>query len=280
MSTPMRPLRTVLLSKPRFFPAMLREDPGPPPFRCSSSFAFYFIPPPLHAAAGMSGHLANTIQDTCQRRMPKARGSGPDEKRRLQLSLIEDLLAQERDAGLGNGGLGRLAACYLDSSASQELPVWGYGLRCKYSIFQQLIPPDGQQLEAPDPWLEHSNPWELPCIDVTYEVRFHWYAERLNDGSSCAILEGDQEVLAVAYDMPIPGLNTCNTNNFRLWESNPKRGVDLNFPSPFLTREPPPPALSHPFQDLVHESLPACAELGQDATGRLRVNCVVVLQSM
>jgi glycogen phosphorylase len=106
--------------------------------------------------------------------------------------------------------------------------VWGYGLRCKYSIFQQLIPPDGQQLEAPDPWLEHSNPWELPCIDVTYEVRFHWYAERLNDGSSCAILEGDQEVLAVAYDMPIPGLNTCNTNNFRLWESNPKRGVDLN----------------------------------------------------
>ncbi|OJA18431.1 hypothetical protein AZE42_10489, partial [Rhizopogon vesiculosus] len=141
---------------------------------------------------------------------------------------MEDLLAQERDAGLGNGGLGRLAACYLDSSASQELPVWGYGLRYKYGIFQQLISPEGQQLEAPDPWLEHSNPWELPRIDVTYEVRFHGYAERLNDGSGRAIWEGGQEVLAVAYDVPIPGLNTRNTNNLRLWESKPKRGFDLN----------------------------------------------------
>lgn len=141
---------------------------------------------------------------------------------------MEDLLAQERDAGLGNGGLGRLAACYLDSSASQELPVWGYGLRYKYGIFQQLISPDGQQLEAPDPWLEHSNPWELPRVDVTYEVRFHGYAERLNDGSGRAIWEGGQEVMAVAYDVPIPGLNTRNTNNLRLWESKPKRGFDLN----------------------------------------------------
>jgi len=71
---------------------------------------------------------------------------------------IEDILEQERDAGLGNGGLGRLAACYLDSSASQELPLWGYGLRYKYGIFQQLISPEGDQLEAPDPWLDHQNP--------------------------------------------------------------------------------------------------------------------------
>lgn len=141
---------------------------------------------------------------------------------------MEDLLAQERDAGLGNGGLGRLAACYLDSSASQELPVWGYGLRYRYGIFQQLISPDGQQLEAPDPWLDNSNPWELPRIDVTYDVRFHGSSERLNDGSGRAIWEGGQEVLAVAYDMPIPGCNTRNTNNLRLWESRPKRGFDLN----------------------------------------------------
>lgn len=141
---------------------------------------------------------------------------------------MEDLLAQERDAGLGNGGLGRLAACYLDSSASQELPVWGYGLRYRYGIFQQLISPDGQQLEAPDPWLDNSNPWELPRIDVSYEVRFHGVAERLNDGSGRAIWEGGQEVLAVAYDVPIPGCNTRNTNNLRLWESKPKRGFDLN----------------------------------------------------
>jgi starch phosphorylase len=71
-------------------------------------------------------------------------------------------------------------------------------------------------------------PLGAPPIDVTYEVRFHGCAERLNDGSSRAIWEGDTEVLAVAYDVPIPGSNTRNTNKFRLWESNPKRGVDLN----------------------------------------------------
>ncbi|KAG6377764.1 glycosyltransferase family 35 protein [Boletus reticuloceps] len=141
---------------------------------------------------------------------------------------LEDLLAQERDAGLGNGGLGRLAACYLDSSASQELPVWGYGLRYKYGIFQQLISPDGQQLEAPDPWLENSNPWELPRIDVTYEIRFYGTADKYLDGSGRGVWHGGQEVLAVAYDVMIPGFETRNTNNLRLWESKPKRGFDLN----------------------------------------------------
>ncbi|KAI0641026.1 glycogen phosphorylase [Trametes meyenii] len=138
---------------------------------------------------------------------------------------LEDLLDQERDAGLGNGGLGRLAACYLDSSASQELPVWGYGLRYKYGIFQQLIAPDGSQLEAPDPWLEHDNPWELPRTDVSYQIRFYGHAERLDGGK--AIWSGGQEVLAMAYDTMIPGYETKNTNNLRLWESKPKRGFDL-----------------------------------------------------
>ena len=141
---------------------------------------------------------------------------------------LEDLLSKERDAGLGNGGLGRLAACYLDSSASQELPVWGYGLRYKYGIFQQLISPDGEQLEAPDPWLENSNPWELPRIDVMYEVRFYGVADRYQDGSGRGVWHGGQEVLAVAYDVMIPGFDTRNTNNLRLWESKPKRGFDLN----------------------------------------------------
>ncbi|EMD35202.1 glycosyltransferase family 35 protein [Gelatoporia subvermispora B] len=138
---------------------------------------------------------------------------------------LEDLLEQERDAGLGNGGLGRLAACYLDSSASQELPVWGYGLRYKYGIFKQLIGPDGSQLEAPDPWLEHDNPWELPRLDVTYEVRFYGHAERLDNMK--ALWSGGQEVLAMAYDVMIPGYDTKSTNNLRLWESKPKRGFDL-----------------------------------------------------
>ncbi|KAJ3933045.1 MAG: glycogen phosphorylase [Lentinula lateritia] len=140
---------------------------------------------------------------------------------------MEDLLEQERDAALGNGGLGRLAACYLDSSASQELPVWGYGLRYQYGIFQQLISPEGQQLEQPDPWLAGGeNPWELPRLDVTYEVRFYGTADRLPGGR--ALWQGGQEVLAVAYDVMVPGCYTKNTNNLRLWESKPKRGFDLN----------------------------------------------------
>ncbi|CAA7263964.1 unnamed protein product [Cyclocybe aegerita] len=141
---------------------------------------------------------------------------------------MEDILEQERDAALGNGGLGRLAACYLDSSASQELPLWGYGLRYKYGIFQQLISPEGNQLEAPDPWLDNQNPWELPRLDVTYDVRFYGQAERLSDGTGRALWQGGQEVLAVAYDVMIPGYGTKTTNNLRLWESRPKRGFDLN----------------------------------------------------
>ena len=117
---------------------------------------------------------------------------------------LEDLVTQERDAALGNGGLGRLAACYLDSSSSQELPVWGYSLRYKYGIFQQLIAPDGSQLEAPDPWLEHLNPFEIPRYDIQYEIRFYGQAERTADGR--AVWSGGQEVLALAYDVMIPGI--------------------------------------------------------------------------
>ncbi|KAF8142466.1 hypothetical protein K438DRAFT_1994994 [Mycena galopus ATCC 62051] len=141
---------------------------------------------------------------------------------------MEDILDQERDAALRNGGLGRLAACYLDSSASQEPPVWGYGLRYKYGTFQQLISLAGEQLEAPDPWLNNQNPSELPRLDVSYEVPFYGHADRLNDGTSRAVWAGGQEVLAVAYDVMIPGCYTKTTNNLRLWESKPKRGFDLN----------------------------------------------------
>jgi len=138
---------------------------------------------------------------------------------------LEDLIDKERDAALGNGGLGRLAACYLDSSSSQELPVWGYSLRYKYGIFQQLIAPDGSQLEAPDPWLEHLNPFEIPRYDIQYEIRFYGQAERTTEGRGA--WSGGQEVLALAYDVMIPGYGTKNTNNLRLWESKPKRGFDL-----------------------------------------------------
>ncbi|KAI6117181.1 glycosyltransferase family 35 protein [Pisolithus croceorrhizus] len=140
---------------------------------------------------------------------------------------LEDVIDQERDAGLGNGGLGRLAACYLDSSSTQELPVWGYGLRYKYGIFQQLISPEGQQLEAPDPWLEHLNPWEVSRADVQYEIRFYGEAQKYVNGTARGVWYGGQEVLAIAYDVTIPGYDTRNTNNLRLWGSMPKRGFDL-----------------------------------------------------
>lgn len=146
---------------------------------------------------------------------------------------LEDLIDSERDAGLGNGGLGRLAACYLDSSATTELPVWGYGLRYKYGIFQQLIAPNGSQLEAPDPWLNPGlYPWEIPRLDVTVDVRFYGQADRTGNGKAiwvwrCFFCEpmslntlqsGGQEVVAVAHDVPVPGYATKTTNSIRLWE--------------------------------------------------------------
>ncbi|KIM29179.1 glycosyltransferase family 35 protein [Serendipita vermifera MAFF 305830] len=138
---------------------------------------------------------------------------------------MEDVLHSERDAALGNGGLGRLAACYVDSSATCELPVWGYGLRYQYGMFQQLIAPDGSQLEAPDPWLDNSNPWEIPRLDVTVDVRFGGHAEKLEGNRG--IWSGGQEVLAIAYDCPIPGSDTKSTNNIRFWSARPRRGFDL-----------------------------------------------------
>jgi starch phosphorylase len=83
---------------------------------------------------------------------------------------FEDLIDEERDAGLGNGGLGRLAACYMDSSATLNLPVFGYGLRYDYGIFKQLIDENGKQLEAPDSWLQEGSPWEIERPDVAYKV--------------------------------------------------------------------------------------------------------------
>ncbi|KAG8933695.1 Non-essential glycogen phosphorylase [Tulasnella sp. 417] len=146
--------------------------------------------------------------------------------KKLGFEDFEELVESERDAALGNGGLGRLAACYIDSGATCELPLWGYGLRYHYGMFWQQISTDGSQVEAPDPWLNHANPWEVHRPDVSYLVRFYGHAERIGD--SKAIWSGGQEVMAVAYDVPIPGSYTRNTNNLRLWDAKPKRGFDLN----------------------------------------------------
>lgn len=134
---------------------------------------------------------------------------------------LEELYEQESDAALGNGGLGRLAACFLDSLATLEIPAWGYGIRYDYGIFKQTIK-DGYQVEIPDFWLSHGNPWEIERQDVTYEIRFYGNIEKYSEfGTERAKWENCQRVIAMAYDTPIPGFNTYNTNNLRLWRSRP-----------------------------------------------------------
>ncbi|KAL7421344.1 Non-essential glycogen phosphorylase [Cryptotrichosporon argae] len=137
---------------------------------------------------------------------------------------FEDLLNEERDAALGNGGLGRLAACYIDSMATLNLPGWGYGLRYSYGIFKQLLAASGEQLEAPDPWLDRENPWEIPRLDVSYPIRFYGTVQPIGTTGK-ALWQGGMECLAA---MPIPGFGTKNTANLRLWAAKPIQGFDLN----------------------------------------------------
>ncbi|CRK13556.1 hypothetical protein BN1723_017350, partial [Verticillium longisporum] len=137
---------------------------------------------------------------------------------------IEDIIEQEHDAALGNGGLGRLAACFLDSLASLNYPAWGYGLRYRYGIFKQEII-DGYQVEVPDYWLDF-NPWEFPRHDVIVDIQFYGHVNKSSDenGKSIAHWEGGETVQAVAYDVPIPGYATPSTNNLRLWSSKAASG--------------------------------------------------------
>ncbi|KAI9672474.1 MAG: Non-essential glycogen phosphorylase [Caeruleum heppii] len=137
---------------------------------------------------------------------------------------IEDVISQERDAALGNGGLGRLAACFLDSLASMNYPAWGYGLRYRYGIFKQEIV-DGYQVEVPDYWLDF-NPWEFPRHDVTVDIQFYGHVRKYQDeaGRQISKWEGGEIVQAVAFDAPIPGYETSTTNNLRLWSSKAASG--------------------------------------------------------
>lgn len=137
---------------------------------------------------------------------------------------LEDVIEQEKDAALGNGGLGRLAACFLDSLASLDYPAWGYGLRYKYGIFKQELV-NGYQVEVPDYWLNF-NPWEFPRHDVTVDVQFYGNVRKYQDesGKTKSIWENGEIVDAVAYDCPIPGYATATTNNLRLWSSKASTG--------------------------------------------------------
>ena len=133
---------------------------------------------------------------------------------------LETLAAEERDAGLGNGGLGRLAACFLDSCATLALPVTGYGLRYEYGMFHQRIE-DGYQHECPDHWLEHGNPWEFEAPQDTRRVRFFGRTCFYRDEQNRLVADwvDTQDVLAVPYDMPVPGYGNNTVNTLRLWKA-------------------------------------------------------------
>ncbi|MBQ5445505.1 MAG: glycogen/starch/alpha-glucan phosphorylase [Lachnospiraceae bacterium] len=137
----------------------------------------------------------------------------------LDLNALED---QEPDAALGNGGLGRLAACFLDSLATLGYPAYGCGIRYKYGMFEQRIE-DGYQIEVPDNWLKNGNPFEVRRDEYACEVRFGGYirVEKDSLGRDNFIQEGYQVVRAVPYDMPIVGYGNNVVNTLRIWDAEP-----------------------------------------------------------
>ncbi|MDR4507203.1 MAG: glycogen/starch/alpha-glucan phosphorylase [Candidatus Brocadiaceae bacterium] len=142
--------------------------------------------------------------------------------------ILEEISEIEHDAGLGNGGLGRLAACFLDSCATMQLPVMGYGIRYEYGMFRQKIE-NGEQQEEPDHWLRDGNPWELERPEYTCRVHFDGSCEFYtgDDGRMYTRWVNTKDVLAVPYDIPIPGYHNGTVNTLRLWSSAATDEFDL-----------------------------------------------------
>jgi glycogen phosphorylase len=142
---------------------------------------------------------------------------------------LEEVIEQEQDAGLGNGGLGRLAACFLDSCANLKLPVAGYGIRYEYGMFHQHIE-GGFQVEAPDHWLRDGNPWEIERAEDTKTIRLYGRTERYYDASGKPRVRwvDTHDLLAVPYDMPIPGYKNNTVNTLRLWKAAATDAFDLD----------------------------------------------------
>ena len=141
---------------------------------------------------------------------------------------IEELIDSEPDAGLGNGGLGRLAACFIDSCATLQLPVTGYGLRYEYGMFAQSII-DGEQIERPDHWLKNGNVWEIERPEYAVRIKFGGrVVESIDsDGKKHKSLVDTNDILAVPYDTPIPGYQNGTVNTLRLWKSTATEEFNL-----------------------------------------------------
>ncbi len=143
---------------------------------------------------------------------------------------LEQLQELEWDAGLGNGGLGRLAACFLDSMATMELPAYGYGIRYEYGIFYQHIR-DGYQVETPDNWLRYGNVWEIQRPEYLYPVKYYGRVIQFTDADGTLRSEWveTEDIMAMAYDTPIPGYGNHTVNNLRLWSAKSTREFDLDY---------------------------------------------------
>lgn len=148
--------------------------------------------------------------------------------RKMEVEL--DAIAEhEHDAGLGNGGLGRLAACFLDSCASLQLPVMGYGIRYEYGMFRQKIE-NGRQVEEPDHWLRDGNPWEIERPEFATRIKFGGYSEYFTDhaGRMRVRWVGTRDVMAMPYDVPVPGYKNGTVNTLRLWHAAATEEFDLS----------------------------------------------------
>ncbi len=141
---------------------------------------------------------------------------------------IEELIDAEPDAGLGNGGLGRLAACFIDSCATLQLPVTGYGLRYEYGMFSQTIV-NGEQVEEPDHWLRNGNVWEIERLEYKQRIKFGGHTERHIDkeGITRVSWVDTHDILAVPFDTAIPGYQNGTVNTLRLWKATATEEFDL-----------------------------------------------------
>ena len=143
----------------------------------------------------------------------------------FDLNVIED---QEPDAALGNGGLGRLAACFLDSLASLNYPAYGCGIRYRYGMFKQKIV-DGKQIEAPDDWLKNGNPFEIKRDEYAVDVKFGGYVDvEMHDGKAKYVQKNYQSVRAIPYDMPIVGYGNGIVNTLRIWDAEAINNFNLD----------------------------------------------------
>ena len=146
---------------------------------------------------------------------------------RQHACTLEEVATAEADAALGNGGLGRLAACFLDSMATLELPSFGYGIRYEFGMFKQSIQ-GGRQVEHPDPWLEDGTPWEFPRPGVHYAVCFGGWVEHPEGPGTPSLWRHAGQVNAKAYDMVIPGHGTERVSTLRLWKAAAPSQIDLH----------------------------------------------------